>query len=246
MRSCAISSRLISRVKQKTKNFTFDFTVVYIKVSRYMPDKVSMFRKKNKASQHGLEVLNAPSESSMGKRQWFRKNRGKKSKQSDLHAELSRVKSDNEVLLMRNRNNEDDIEELQQKIADCDKFMSDASQQMATMTGRIKDCLASLNKISPARATVEERKPTELDDNLTNDRRDVQLANMMQSVEAITCDLETYAQLTRSEYASHELIMKNRSRWATRRILFAPFAARRSQEHDTVNDLQITDIEKRA
>ena len=144
---------------------------------------------------------------------------------------------------MRNRNNENDIEELQQKIAACDKFMSDANQHMAKMTGRIKDYLGSLNKVSPARTTVKERKPAELDNNQKTDGRDVQLSNMMQSVETITHDLETYAQQTRSEYASHELIMKNRSRWATRRMVFAPVAPRRFQKHDTVNDLHIIDIE---
>ena len=54
----------------------------------------------------------------------------KKSQEPDLCAELSRVKSDNEFLLMLNRGSEGEIVDLQQKLADSDKFMNDASKHL--------------------------------------------------------------------------------------------------------------------
>ena len=112
-----------------------------------------MFRKKNKASQHSLERLKTPSELSLGKRKWISKNKGKdkKSQGSDLCAELSRAKSDNEFLLMCKRSSEGKIEDLQQKIANSDKFMNDANKQLEMMTGRMRGCLDSLNKAHPTR-----------------------------------------------------------------------------------------------
>ena len=135
----------------------------------------------------------------MGKRKWFSKNkgRGKKPHESYLRAELTRVKSDNEVLLVHNRINESEIEDLQQKIADGDKFMNDANRHVEIMTGRMRGCLDSLNKVYPKRETVNERKPVELDDKPQNGRSEGQLTNMMQSMETITHELETYAQQTR-------------------------------------------------
>ena len=191
-------------------------------------------------------MLHAPSDSSVGKRKWFSKNKSKdkNSQKLDLlRAELSSVKSDNELFLRRNRSNEDEIEDLQQKIADRDKFMNDTIKAVEVMADRMKDCLQSLNKVHSPKAAQNKSKSVDHEDKVKPGGSEVQLANMMDIIENIASDLEAHVQQTRRGYASHESIIKNRSRWATKRMLFTPVAARRFQKHDTVNDLRIINIE---